>query len=288
MERTMRRLLVSVLVLLTALPAGRVLAGDRSAAAAYPSSIAVIGGIDPLAPGSNPAHPFQPAPQNSWVTGTNPAVKSIYSRLLVANPAVKSHVTNLAQDGAKLAQVEGQVSRAVALNPKPGLVIVQAGGDDIKCDGQDASNYPGFRAAFASVLGHLASGLPNARIFVVGEWGNISSYVKAMMGLSVAARETHASKGPCSVFAPTSSAAPGSVVPAHVEYVTQTFKGYDMQRAAACKQYPTCTYDGGAAERLVVTAADLTHRYDHLTIAGNAKLAALEWAAMRRLRVLPG
>jgi hypothetical protein len=283
----MRRLLVSVLVLLTALPAGRVLAGDRSSGAAYPGAVAVIGGIDPLAPGSNPAHPFQLAPQNSWVTGTNPAVKSVYLRLLAANPAVKGHVTNLAQDGAKLSQVEGQVRRAIALNPKPDLVIVQAGSDDIRCDGQDASNYPAFRGAFASVLGDLAAGLPNARIFVVGEWGSIASYVKTMMGLSAAARETHAGKGPCSLFAPTSSAAPGSVVPAHVEYLTQTLKGYDAQRAAACKQYPTCTYDGGAAERLVVTAADLTQRYDHLTVAGNAKLAALEWAAMRRLHVIP-
>jgi hypothetical protein len=131
----MRRLLVSVLVLLTALPAGRLLAGDRSAGPAYPSAVAVIGGIEPLAPGSNPGHPFQPAPQNSWVTGTNPAVTSIYLRLLAARPAVKGHVTNLAQDGAKLAQVEAQVHRAIALNPKPELVIVQAGGDDIKCDG---------------------------------------------------------------------------------------------------------------------------------------------------------
>jgi hypothetical protein len=47
-------------------------------------------------------------------------------------------------------------------------------------------------------------------------------------------------------------------------------------------------YDGGTAERLVVTAADLTQRNDHLTVAANAELAALEWGAMRRVHVIPG
>src|SRR5262249_7597286 len=152
----------------------------------------------------------------------------------------------------------------------------------------DASRYPAFRAAFTEMLAQLTAGLPNAKIFVVGEWGSISSYVKAMMGLGVAAREMHAGKGLCSVFAPASADSPGSAVPAHVAYVTQMRRGYDAQRAAACKQYPNCTYDAGAAERLVITGADLTARYDHLSIAGNAKLAATEWAAMKRLHVIPG
>jgi hypothetical protein len=281
----MRRLLITVLVLAAVVPATRVFAGER--ASQYPSAITVIGGIDALAPGSDPKHPFRVAPQNSWATGTNPAVKSVYLRLLAADPSIKGHTTNLAQDGALLTDVAAQVRRAAALTPKPDLVLVQAGSSDIKCDGQDASHYPAFRAAFSAMLSQLTEALPNARIFVVGEWGSISSYVKTMLGLSFAARETHAGKGPCSLFAPASSPSPGSVVPAHVAYLTKTLKGYDAQRAAACAQYPQCRYDGGAAERLVTTAGDLSPRYDHLSIAGNAKLAALEWAALRRLHVIP-
>jgi lysophospholipase L1-like esterase len=281
----MRRLVITVLVIAAVVPATRVFASET--ASQYPSAVTVIGGIDPLAPGSDPKHPFRVAPQNSWATGTNPSVKSVYLRLLAADPAIKGHATDLAQDGALLTDVAAQVRRAAALTPKPDLVLVQAGSGDIKCDGRDASHYPAFRAAFSAMLSQLTEALPNARIFVVGEWGSISSYVKAMLGLSIAARETHAGKGPCSLFAPASSASPGSVVPAHVAYLTKTLKGYDAQRAAACVQYPQCRYDGGAAERLATTASDLSPRYDHLSIAGNAKLAALEWAALRRSHVIP-
>jgi hypothetical protein len=76
------------------------------------------------------------------------------------------------------------------------------------------------------------------------------------------------------------------VVPAHVAYVDRTLKGYDAQIAQACAETPRCSYDGGAAARMTVTAAGLAHRFEHLSIAGNAKLAAIEWAAMTREHVL--
>jgi hypothetical protein len=176
------------------------------------------------------------------------------------------------------------VQRAIAL--KPDLVIVEIGGNEIKCDGQDASRLPAFRTAFASGLAQLTSGLPQARVLVVGEWGVNNSFIKTMLALPAAARLTHASKGPCSVFAPQSAAKPGSLVPAHAAYLSGVLKGIDAQRAAACSQYPTCHYDTGASEKLTITAADLSIRYDHLTISGNAKLAALEWAALKRLHLL--
>ncbi len=93
---------------------------------------------------------------------------------------------------------------------------------------------------------------------------------------------------PCSIFAPASAPSPGSLVPAHVAYLFRTLKGYDAQRAAACAQVPRCHYDGGTAERVFLTPADLTHRFDHLSIAGLAKLAAAEWATMRRTHVITG
>ena len=47
-----------------------------------------------------------------------------------------------------------------------------------------------------------------------------------------------------------------------------------------CKRVPQCRYDGGAAHRIGLTAADMTIDQNHLTIQGLAKLAAVEWAAM--------
>jgi hypothetical protein len=295
----MRRLLIGSLVAstLVAVPlasAGRLpTTSTRHETAArsatrYPSSMVVLGHSGATGFASNPEHPFRDAPENSWATGTNPAVNSVYERILALNPAIKGHNANLAQDGATLKEFASQVHRAIALKPEPGLVLVQIGDNDIKCDGQDATRYAAFRAQFAASLTQLTNGLPQARIFVIGEWGTFSSYIKTMLSVSVPARLTHAGKGPCSIFAPQSAPSPGSVVPAHVAYLERTVKGYEAQLAAACAQHPRCRFDGGAAARLVVTAADLAHRFDHLSIAGNAKLAALEWAAMRRLHVIRG
>ena len=255
----------------------------------YPSSMLVVGHSGLTGFGSNPRHPFQDATANSWATGTNPAVGSIYTRLLAINPAIKGRAMNFARDGATLAEFAGQVGRAVDLKTRPpDFVIVDIGGNDMKCDGQDESHLGTFRADFAASLQKLANGLPSARIFVVGQNANYDGFVKVMMHLSLAARLTHASKGLCSIFAPQSAPSPGSVLPAHLSYVKKIMDGIDSQLAAACSEIPRCTYDGDASRHLNGTAADLTSRYDHLSITGLAKVAALEWAAMVRMHVIPG
>ena len=55
----------------------------------YPNSMVVLGHSGATGYDSDPASPGADAPQNSWATGTNPAVNSIYSRLLALNPAIK-------------------------------------------------------------------------------------------------------------------------------------------------------------------------------------------------------
>jgi lysophospholipase L1-like esterase len=283
----MRRLVLGVLVVGAALQVGAASAGGR--AGSYPRSIVVIGHSGATGFASDPQHPFQDTPANSWATGTNPAVNSIYSRLVAANPAAEGHVRNFAVDGATVADLAAQVQKAIAVRPAPDLVLVQIGFNDPRCDGNDASYYAAFRATFAGELRKLAAGLPQAHLFVVGVTGSHSaaSFVKTMEGLSTAARLTHASKSICSVFAPVSSPSPGQVVPAHLAYFQRTVAGYEAQLAAACAEFAQCRFDGGAAGRFPFTAGDLTSRYDHLSIAGNAKLAAAEWAAMRTAHVIP-
>ena len=45
------------------------------------------------------------APENSWATGTNPAVDSVYLRILARNPKIRGHNVNLAQDSATVRQL---------------------------------------------------------------------------------------------------------------------------------------------------------------------------------------
>jgi hypothetical protein len=271
----MGRLLIGTLVLSTLLSAAVAGAG-RLSATRYPSSIVVLGHSGATGRGSIPGHGLRDAPENSWATGTNPAVKSVYSRILAVNPAIRGHAVNLAQDGATVTEFAAQARRAVALTPKPELVLVFIGNDDVKCDGTDQSSYPGFRAAFSAALDVLSKGLPNARIFVLSMTAPNASYVKYLEGLDKNARLKHAGKALCQLVDSPS----GRVVPAHVAYLNKIVTGYDAQLAAACAHVPLCRYDGGVVQRLDVTAADLTPDQRHLTVEGNAKLAAAEWAAM--------
>jgi hypothetical protein len=65
-----------------------------------------------------------------------------------------------------------------------------------------------------------------------------------------------------------------------VAYIKKYVDAYDAQLAAACKAATRCRYDGGVARRLAVTAADISLDEEHLTLAGQAKLAAVEWPAI--------
>jgi hypothetical protein len=242
----------------------------------YPSSIVVLGDSGATGYASNPKHPGRDAPENSWATGTNPAVKSIYARILAANPAIRGHNRNLAQDGATLKELAAQVRTAVTLKPAPQLVLVQIMDDVMHCDGQDDTRYGAFKAELTATLLTLAKGLPKARIFMVGRWGTLSSYIKAVQSLGLGVRLEHAGKGPCSIFEPRT----GRVVPEHVAYLKRITNGYHAAMADACAQVPTCRHDRGVARRLVVTAADLGWRHQHLSIQGQAKLAAGEWTAL--------
>jgi len=252
------------------------LAAAAGAAPTYPNAVAVIGGADAAGYASDPAHPFQEARANSWATGTNPAVRSIYSRLLAANPAIRGRAFNFGSHEVSVRDLPSQVRKATLLKTKPELVLVQIMGNDAPCDGKDDTRYAAYQARVTEALQALATGLPKARILAVSDWGTIDSYIKAVSSYGLGARLTHASKGICSIFAPRT----GKVVPEHVAYLRRTINGYNAAFAAACKSVPTCQYDGGAARRIVLKPADLAHRYESLSIQGLAKLAAVEWKVL--------
>lgn len=268
------RLLIGALAILALVAVAPALA-SRKAAAGYPSSMVVIGESDATGAGSDPAHPYADTPANSWATGTNPAVDSIYQRILAVDPAIRGHNANLASDEAGIDELAGQISKALKLNPKPQLVILQLG-DDIKCDSQDQSRVTQFGTTLGTDLQTLTQGDPGARIFLVSSWGTWSSYTKYLEGLPLRARLKHAGKSLCQLVASSS----GQVVSSHVAYAKKMIDAYDAQLAAACKSVVNCRYDGGAAARLVVLPEYMSVDQYHLLVPGQAKLAALEWAAM--------
>src|SRR6185312_4042718 len=101
-------------------------------AAKYPSSIAVLGHSGATGYNSDPRHPGQDAPQNSWATGTNPAVNSIYRRILGRNPAVNGHSYDFAVSGSDVNDLLPQAREAVSLPRKPGLFLIQTIDNDMQ------------------------------------------------------------------------------------------------------------------------------------------------------------
>lgn len=260
---------------------GSVVVGAAAAAAAtghsskYPASLVAIGGGDAVGAGADPAHPYRDTPADSWITGTNPAVDSIYSRILAANPALRGHAYNLSSDDTGINDLSRLVAKAVKLSPQPQLVIVDIDGD-VQCDGKDNARVADFGTKLTAALTALSQGDPGVRIFLVSYWGSFSSYVKYLKGLPLSARLKHAGKSLCQFVASPS----GSVEPSHVAYVQKVAYAYDAQVKERCAKVANCRYDGGAAQRLNTTADDLSINQEDLSAHGQAKLAATEWAAM--------
>lgn len=284
-----RRLLLCTLVgTLVGVPLA---AGGVRHVAKYPSSIAVLGTATAEGWGAEPGHPFANAPQDSWATGTNPAVQSIYSRLLALNPAIKRHAYTLASGegapegaGKELDDFANAVHDVVRLKVKPDLVLVQVIDRALKCDGTTELDFAGYGQKFSDSLHTLAGGLPNARIFVISQWGSFASYVKYLNGLDAhRERLKNAGKKPCQLVAsPT-----GEIVASRVAYTKRVVAGEEAQLRAACAKVPHCRYDGGGASRIAVTAADMSEFQYTPTVPGQAKLAAAEWKALDGFIQLP-
>jgi GDSL-like Lipase/Acylhydrolase len=244
----------------------------------YPNSIVVLGHSGATGENSDPTQPGVEVRANSWATGTNPAVNSVYLRILAKNPAIKGHNVNLARGGATVHVLVRQAQRAVALEPKPDLVLIQIMDNDMVCPAK-ASDYAAFRSTFISALKLLAQGAPESSIFVVSQFGSPSSTVKM---LSPAERRRFGGTGPCAFLDPQ-----GRLVPKELARLDKTIHGYEAQLETRCKLVAQCRYDGGAFGRIVDKRALWNAGVDHPSIKGHAKAAAVAWAAMKRAGLVP-
>jgi hypothetical protein len=252
-----------------------------SAAAAtpgYPSSMAVLGHSNATGEDSDPAQPHAVIRANSWATGTNPAVNSVYLRILAKNPAIRGHNFNLAQPGATVDELLIQAQQAVALKPTPELFLVQIMDNDIVCPAT-SRDYATFRSKLITALGVLAHGALHSRIFVVSQWGSPADEWKA---LRPAQRKQEGGVGPCAFIDPR-----GLLVPKELARLETIIHGYETQLAAGCKRTPRCTYDGGAFGRQVDKNEYISEDLNHFTVKGAAAAAAVAWAAMKQRGVIP-
>jgi hypothetical protein len=240
--------------------------------------MAVLGHSNATGEDSDPAQPHAVIRANSWATGTNPAVNSVYLRILAKNPAIRGHNFNLAQPSATVEALLTQARQAVTLKPKPGLFLVQIMDADMVCPATHG-DYATFRSKLITALGVLARGAPRSRIFVVSQWGSPATYWKA---LRPAQRQRFGGVGPCAFIDPR-----GRLVPKEAARLQAIIHGYEAQLAASCKRVPRCTYDRGAFGRQVDKSEQWSEDLNHFSVKGAAAAAAVAWAAMKQRGVIP-
>jgi hypothetical protein len=249
-------------------------AGARSSVT-YPRSIVALGHSGSTGYNSDPRRPGIDAHENSWATGSNPAVNSLYRRILARSPSIKDHSFNLAEDGSKVDELAFQAQEAVKLKPQPELVTIMSVDNDIRCDGTDSSNYGPFAAKLARTLKIINEGAPKARILLVSSpWSTAEQYAAAISSNPALVRDNSGS-GKCDLYT-----ANGKPAPANRRYLQKVTNGYYAILARTCARATRCVYDRGTLGHLAIKLSEMTPDHNHLSIAGQRKVAAREWSVL--------
>jgi PKD repeat protein len=267
-RRTPLAALLSLLLLLGLTPAGAVADGP------LPTSMVAVG--DSITQAASTGGSLgADYPQNSWSTGTNASVNSHYLRLATLNPAISGNATNLSVSGAKVTDLLGQMQQAAALQPD--YVTVLIGGNDICTDTEaQMTSVADFRAQFEAAMAALASGSPGTTVYVVS--------IPRVLGLWELFRNDWWARFIWSIGGICQSllANPTSTQTADVQRrarVAQRNVDFNQVLFEVCDAAPSCEWDGWAAYNTTFTANDVSADYFHPSIAGQAKLAAVSWAA---------
>lgn len=267
-----RRLFISLLlaVLLASVLPGLAAAADPP----LPASMAAVG--DSITQAASSAGTLgADAPQNSWSTGTSSSVSSHYLRLLAAGAPISGEHHNRSVSGAKMADLAGQVQTVVPLQPD--YLTVLMGGNDLCTDTVAQMTDPQvFHDQFATAMASLTAGSPSTHVYVISipDVYQLWSLFKDNWW----ARVVWASADICQSLL----ANPTSTEQADVdrrEVVRQRNIAYNTALADVCAAYATCRFDGNAVFNTTFTAGDVSGDYFHPSVAGQAKLAAVSWAA---------
>jgi lysophospholipase L1-like esterase len=241
----------------------------------WPNSMAALGNSITRGFNSGPLA-YQDNPTYSWSTGTNANVRSHYLRILEANPAIAGKNFNDARSGAKMADLAAQVT--LANGQQVEYVTILMGGNDV-CASSESAMTPvaTFRAQSAAAMNDLAAGSPNAKVYVVS--------IPDVYNLWVILHNNPVARFVWNFFRICQSllARSASTDQADVDRrarVRQRNIDYNQQLQEVCATFGNCRFDGDAVFNTKFVTSDVSTRdYFHPSAAGQAKLAAVSWAA---------
>ncbi|MEV3973586.1 SGNH/GDSL hydrolase family protein [Streptomyces sp. NPDC050698] len=245
---------------------------DRS-----PRSVAAVG--DSITRAFDACDVLSDCPEASWATGSSREVDSLAVRLLGRTGATQRS-WNYAVTGARMADLPGQMARAV--RRKPQLVAVMVGANDA-CRSTPAAMTPvsAFRADFEDALRSLRKALPRTQVFVASVpnlkrlWseGRGSPMGKQVWKLGIC---------------PSMLGDPDALDPAAAlrrDTVHKRVEDYNKVLEEVCAEDERCRYDGGAVYDYRFGTAQLSRwDYFHPSVDGQARLAEIAYRTVTARR----
>ena len=252
-----------------------VVPGSAVAAPPLPSSMSAAG--DSITQAYNTGGwPFSDNPAASWASGSTASVNSHYLRIRARNAAINGRAFNDAKTGARMSDLAGQL--ATVANRKVGYVTILMGANDAcRSTVADMTSVATFGSQFASALQTFTAASPTTQIFVASVpnlyqlWSVLKNNGSArfVWGLGKICQSMLANPLGTSAADNTRRAA-----------VLQRVTDYNASLAQTCALYPQCRFDNNAVFNTAFTASDISSRdYFHPSLSGQAKLAAVTWAA---------
>jgi lysophospholipase L1-like esterase len=266
--------LIAVVVAALAIAVPAALAGT-SAVTGYPTSMASLG--DSITRAYDTCSTaYTDCPANSWSTGTNTAVNSLYSRILVANPAISGKNYNDAKTGAKMIDLAGQATTAVSQGVQ--YVTIMMGANDV-CTKTVGTMTPSATVAsqLNSALATISAGLPDARI-LVASIPNVY-HLWEIFHTNFAADFVWGLAGICQSLLANPNSTSLTDQNRRQAVLAQVRADNDAIKAT-CANYIHCRFDNYAAFNVNFTTSQVTTRdYFHPSVSGQNVAAATEAAA---------
>lgn len=238
----------------------------------YPDSMAALG--DSISAGTGTVLTGFEAPWNSFSTGTNSEVNSLYSRILAENPAISGNAKNFARNGARMDDFPAQAAQAVTADVE--FVTLLLGGNDVCRNAvDDMTTTESYRSDFKAGMDRLSAGIPDARVLVMS--------VPDVTGLWELFRDNPWVVNviwpvvPCQALLKN----PQSMAQADVDRraaVRARVIEYNTVLAEECANYTICRFDDNGLFNSPFVANDISNwDYFHPSLSGHAKLAAGLW-----------
>jgi PKD repeat protein len=247
-----------------------------------PASMAAVGDSITQAASSNGTLGAD-APQNSWSTGTNTTVNSHYQRLLALGAPISGQNVNRSVSGAKVGDLNAQMAGVVTLHPDYLTVLI--GGNDLCTDTvAQMTSVADFGARFQAAMETLTTGSPTTHVYVV----SIPDVYQLwnLFHTSWVARFVWSVGDICQSLLANPTSTQAADVQRRAD-VRQRNIAYNAQLADVCGSFPQCRFDGNAVFNTQFSKSDISGDYFHPSIAGQAKLASVTWAAGYAWSVTP-